>query len=144
MTKREGDLKCLIFSSLCMWMDPCGSLVLFPPGSPVELDLCKLALLEAAFKRYQFVREWREAGVQTQQSEHCVCVRVWVCVCVERSEVRGRKGISVRYYIPQIEHSPSGSNPSIMQACWLMGTFYILAFSCVGDVTCICVFMRLG
>lgn len=57
MTKKERDLKCLIFSRLCMWTDLCGSLVLLPPGSPVKLDICKLALPEAAFKRYQFVGE---------------------------------------------------------------------------------------
>lgn len=71
-----------------MWMDPCGSLVLFPPGSPVELDICKLAWPPAAFKGYQLVGEWGEAGVQAQLSEQlCVCVGGWWGAGLECGEV---------------------------------------------------------
>lgn len=43
-------------------MDPCGSSVFLPPGSPVWLDICKPASPAAAFKEYQFVGECGQAG----------------------------------------------------------------------------------
>lgn len=49
---------CLVFA--IKWI--CRSLVLFPPGSPVELDICKLALPTAAFKRYQLVGKQGQAA----------------------------------------------------------------------------------
>lgn len=115
VTDRERDLQCLIFSSLCIWMDLCGSLVLFPPGSPVELDICKLASPAAAFKVYQFVGEWEQAG----------CKPYWVS-----SSGWGVRDIGLAgYYILQIEHRASGSNPRVMLASWLMWTFSSL-FPC--------------
>lgn len=49
------------------------------------------------------------------------------------------------HYVPRIEHGPSGSNPRVMRACWLMWTFSSCHSHVDGDMwrvcTCTCVFV---
>lgn len=122
-------------------MDPCGSLVLFPPGSPVELDICKLALPAAAFT----------VTVSLLESERRRRHRPsWASSCMGDE---GQGGGVVGYYVPQIERSPSGSNSSVTRACWLMWTssscspvdgamWCLFVYMCVSSTaTFVCVFI---
>lgn len=67
MPKKMQNCFCFFFTlnRFFTWMDPRRSLVLLAPGSPVDSDMSNLDLPEAAFKRYQFVWEWGEAGLQS-------------------------------------------------------------------------------
>lgn len=123
MTKRERDFSCLAFFSLCMWMDLSGSLVLFPPGSPVESYICKLALPAAVFKGYQFVED---CGLAVCSPNWASSFFVWLCVCVS--------GRGEGYYALQFEQNFPGSNSSVICASWLMWNFSTCCFLVDGDM----------
>lgn len=67
------------------------------------------------------------------------CRPSWASSCVGGE---GQGGSMAGYYVPQIEHSPSGSNSSVMRACWLMWTFSSCYSPVDGGVWCVSVCVR--